>query len=195
MKHPVGREMLADAEYDEEDMHWRQESRLLQHHLCRRRLRAGRRRRRVHGSVLQPGHGLDFLHHQQRRGPDHGAAPGRADGGAHRAAQPRLSPSAIARWFEAIYKDKYEYMGEFDLMSLAFRLDLGLYYLGIVSQPFKYGAKALLSRRFLSPFRARFPSHADLQSPLRANRPPPAPEECAWRTATARNAASFPGSR
>ena len=23
-------------------------------------------------------------------------------------------------WFEAIYKDKYEYMGEFDLMSLAF---------------------------------------------------------------------------
>jgi hypothetical protein len=39
-------------------------------------------------------------------------------------------------------------MGEWDLMSLAFRLDLGLYYLGIVSQPFKLGVKALLSPPF-----------------------------------------------
>ncbi len=47
------------------------------------------------------------------------------------------------RWFEAIYKDKYEYIGEYDLMRLAFRMDLGLYYLGIVSQPFKFGAESL----------------------------------------------------
>ena len=47
-------------------------------------------------------------------------------------------------WFEAVYKDKYEYMGEFDLMSLAFTLDLGFYYLGIASQPYKKGIKALL---------------------------------------------------
>jgi hypothetical protein len=47
------------------------------------------------------------------------------------------------RWFEAIYRDKYEYLGEYDLMRLAFRMDLGLYYLGIVSQPFKYGAQSL----------------------------------------------------
>jgi hypothetical protein len=51
-------------------------------------------------------------------------------------------------WFESVYKDKYEYMGEWDLMSLAFRLDLGLYYLGIVSQPFKLGVKAVLSPPF-----------------------------------------------
>ena len=54
-------------------------------------------------------------------------------------------------WFEAVYKDKYEYMGEWDLMSLAFRLDLGLYYLGIVSQPFKYGERALLIPPFSAP--------------------------------------------
>jgi hypothetical protein len=54
-------------------------------------------------------------------------------------------------WFEAVYKDKYEYMGEWDLMSLAFRLDLGLYYLGIVSQPFKFGPKALLQPPFNVP--------------------------------------------
>ena len=35
-------------------------------------------------------------------------------------------------------------MGEFDLMSLAFTMDLGFYYLGIASQPFKVGIKALL---------------------------------------------------
>jgi glycine/D-amino acid oxidase-like deaminating enzyme len=33
-------------------------------------------------------------------------------------------------WFESVYKDKYEYMGEWDLMSLAFRLGLGLALIG-----------------------------------------------------------------
>jgi hypothetical protein len=55
---------------------------------------------------------------------------------------------SYSSWFESVYKDKYEYMGEWDLMSLAFRLDLGLYYLGIVSQPFKLGVKALLTPPF-----------------------------------------------
>ncbi|HLH52227.1 MAG TPA: NAD(P)/FAD-dependent oxidoreductase [Verrucomicrobiae bacterium] len=50
---------------------------------------------------------------------------------------------SYARWFEALYLNKYEYMGEFDLMRLAFLLDLGLYYLGVASQPFKRGPKAL----------------------------------------------------
>lgn len=46
------------------------------------------------------------------------------------------------RWFEALYKNKYDYMGDFELMNLAFKLDLGTYYLGIVSQPFKIGLAA-----------------------------------------------------
>lgn len=50
---------------------------------------------------------------------------------------------SYARWFEALYLDKYQYMGEYDLMRLAFLLDLGLYYLGVASQPFKRGARAL----------------------------------------------------
>jgi hypothetical protein len=40
-------------------------------------------------------------------------------------------------WFESVFKDKYEYVREWDLMSIAFRLDLGFYYLVIVSQPLK----------------------------------------------------------
>uniref|UniRef100_UPI0040485CB3 NAD(P)/FAD-dependent oxidoreductase n=1 Tax=Rheinheimera sp. TaxID=1869214 RepID=UPI0040485CB3 len=47
------------------------------------------------------------------------------------------------RTFLALYKDKYHYLGDYELMSLAFRLDLGLYYLGVVSQPFKYGSRIL----------------------------------------------------
>lgn len=36
------------------------------------------------------------------------------------------------RWFKAVYKDKYHYQCDLELMDLAFRLDLGLYYLGVV---------------------------------------------------------------
>jgi hypothetical protein len=35
-------------------------------------------------------------------------------------------------------------MGEFDLMSTAFIFDLGLYYFGVASRPFRSGEKALL---------------------------------------------------
>lgn len=55
------------------------------------------------------------------------------------------------RWFQALYRDKYEYMGEFDLMRLAFLLDLGLYYLGVASQPFKRGPRALAEPVFSTP--------------------------------------------
>jgi flavin-dependent dehydrogenase len=58
---------------------------------------------------------------------------------------------SYARWFEALYLDKYEYVGEFDLMRLAFLLDLGLYYLGVASQPFKRGHKALTEPVFSTP--------------------------------------------
>ncbi len=51
-------------------------------------------------------------------------------------------------WFQALYQDKYEYMGDFELMRLAFLMDLGLYYLGVASQPFKRGPKALLEPVF-----------------------------------------------
>ncbi|MDX2111534.1 MAG: NAD(P)/FAD-dependent oxidoreductase [Verrucomicrobiota bacterium] len=51
--------------------------------------------------------------------------------------------TAYKRWFEALYKDKYFYMGDYELMQVAFRLDLGLYYLGVVQNVVKYGSKGL----------------------------------------------------
>jgi flavin-dependent dehydrogenase len=55
------------------------------------------------------------------------------------------------RWFNAIYRDKYHYMAEFDLLKAAFLLDLGLYYMGVASQPFKRGSKALAEPVFSTP--------------------------------------------
>ena len=54
----------------------------------------------------------------------------------------RKFSNSYRRWFRGIYKDKYEYMGEFDLMRLAFVMDIGLYYTGVVSQPYRRGPES-----------------------------------------------------
>lgn len=55
------------------------------------------------------------------------------------------------RWFNALYKDKYHYLGDYDLMELAFRLDLSLYYWGVVEPVFNTGEVALLAPPFSPP--------------------------------------------
>ncbi len=55
------------------------------------------------------------------------------------------------RWFDAVYRDKYAWMGDYELLRIGFRLDLGLYYLGVVSQPVLDGAKALRNPVFSLP--------------------------------------------
>lgn len=150
MKHPVGREMLADAQFDESDMHWR---RNLAYHST---TFAG------DGFVLvgdaaafiDPFYspGMDWIAFTTSAAVELITAQRRGEPMAERIARHNRDFAQSHRsWFEAVYKDKYEYMGEWDLMSLAFRLDLGLYYLGIVSQPFKFGPRALLSPPFSAP--------------------------------------------
>jgi hypothetical protein len=55
------------------------------------------------------------------------------------------------RWFTALYKDKYDYMGEHDLLRLAFLMDLGLYYVGVASQPYRGGVRHLREPVFSTP--------------------------------------------
>jgi flavin-dependent dehydrogenase len=55
------------------------------------------------------------------------------------------------RWFETLYLDKYELMGDADLLGLAFELDLGLYYVGVVTQPYRRGPVALTEPFFSVP--------------------------------------------
>jgi len=60
----------------------------------------------------------------------------------------RVFRDSYNRWFNAIFKDKYFYMGDFELMSLAFKLDLGFYYLAVVSRPFLLGIESLRTPSF-----------------------------------------------
>jgi flavin-dependent dehydrogenase len=143
MKHPVAREILADAQFDEEDVHWRKNLAYysttfagdgfvlvgdaaafmdpfyspgmdwISFTTSRAAALIGAQRRGERMNDLVDRHNRDFAR-------------------SHRC------------WFEAVYKDKYEYMGEFDLMSTALIFDLCLYYLGVASRLFKSGEKALL---------------------------------------------------
>jgi len=47
------------------------------------------------------------------------------------------------RMFEALYEHKYDYLGEFDLMQAAFRLDIAFYYLFVARFIFRGGIPAL----------------------------------------------------
>jgi flavin-dependent dehydrogenase len=56
-----------------------------------------------------------------------------------------------SRWFDALYRDKYHYIGEYDLLGLAFRLDLSLYYWGVVRHAFERGGESFLMPPFADP--------------------------------------------
>jgi hypothetical protein len=46
-------------------------------------------------------------------------------------------PIAYRYWFESLYKDKYYYMGDADLMSAALLLDVSSYYIGLVRAAYR----------------------------------------------------------
>lgn len=147
--HPVGRELLADARWQPGDVHLRRNL------AYRSATFAGR------GFVLV-GDAAAFMDPFYSPGMDwisYSASAAAAlvdDCCRGKPAEPRVRKhnerfaTSYTRWFEAIYRDKYYYLGDHELMTLAFRLDLGLYYLGVVSQPFKYGPSALELPSFAS---------------------------------------------
>jgi flavin-dependent dehydrogenase len=52
------------------------------------------------------------------------------------------------RMFGALYQDKYDYLGDFDLMRVSFRLDIVTYYLYVVRFLYKNGPQAILKPPF-----------------------------------------------
>jgi flavin-dependent dehydrogenase len=143
MEHPAAREMLADAEFDETDVHWR---RNLPYYST---TMAGDGFILVGDAAafIDPFYspGMDWISFTAASAAELVSAQRRGESSLECAERyNRAFTMSNARWFEAIYRDKYEYIGEFDLMRLAFTMDLGFYYLGIASQPFKMGIKALL---------------------------------------------------
>ena len=150
MAHPVGREMLADAEFDESDMHWRKSLAYYSTTFAGDGFVLVGDAAAFMDPFYSPG--MDWISFTTSAAAELITAQRRGEPMAERIAKHNRDFAISHRsWFEAVYKDKYEYMGEWDLMSIAFRLDLGLYYLGVVSQPFKYGPRALLTPPFSVP--------------------------------------------
>ncbi len=151
LEHPVAREILADAQPTPGDVHFRRNL------AYRSSMFAG------DGFVLV-GDAAGFIDPFYSPGMDWiaytaTAAASLVDGSVRgKPKAPRIArhnqhfATSYERWFRAVYQDKYYYIGDQELMTLAFRLDLGLYYLGVVSQPFRRGAEALEVPTFAGPY-------------------------------------------
>jgi flavin-dependent dehydrogenase len=155
MEHPVGREMLVDAVFDESDVHWRKNLAYYSTTFAGDGFVLVGDAAAFMDPFYSPG--MDWISFTATSAAELIAAQRRDEPMRERIERHnRDFARSHRRWFEAIYRDKYEYMGEYDLMSLAFTMDLGFYYLGIASQPFKMGPQALLvppfSDRVSSPF-------------------------------------------
>ncbi|HVV72168.1 MAG TPA: tryptophan 7-halogenase, partial [Verrucomicrobiae bacterium] len=154
-QHPVARELMAEAKWREGDVHWRKNL-----PYCSTTF-AGNGFAMVGdaGAFLDPFYspGMDWISFTvsaacelvlaERRGDDLEVLLEEHN---------RDFGLSYQRWFQALYLDKYEYLGDFQLMRLAFLLDLGLYYLGVASQPFKYGQDALRKPVFSTPISRPF---------------------------------------
>jgi len=154
-RHPVGQMLLADAQCIEGDAHWRKNLSYFSSTY------AGDGFALVGdaGAFMDPFYspGMDWvaftatasvnlIRKQQR---------GEAIGGAIEKHNRDFTRS-YERWFQAVYHEKYYYMGDYDLMRLAFLFDLGLYYGGVASQPFKRGPSALCDPVFSLPVSGPF---------------------------------------
>ena len=142
LSHPVGREMRAEAEHDPEDVHYRANLAYLSD--------------RIQGdgfalvgdaaAFLDPFYspGMDWISFtvyaatrtilRERAGEMRPGEP------AARSERLRLG---YRRLFEAIYKDKYYYMGDFELFAKSFPLDVLGYYIGVVTRPYLEGEHCL----------------------------------------------------
>jgi flavin-dependent dehydrogenase len=150
MQHPVGKEMLEDAEFIEEDQHWRKNLAYYSTTFAGDGFVLVGDAAAFMDPFYSPG--MDWISFtsssaanlitQQRNG--------MATAETYETYNRDFSVSH-QRWFSSLYKDKYEYLGEYDLMSLAFNLDLGLYYWGVVEVPFSMGETALFTPPFSPP--------------------------------------------
>jgi hypothetical protein len=57
-------------------------------------------------------------------------------------------PVMYRSWFETLYKDKYFYMGDAELMSAALLLDVGTYFVGLVIPAYKDPERAFFALPF-----------------------------------------------
>ena len=159
-RHPIGRELLENATWQEGDVHLRRNL----PYYSNTQVGDGFSLVGDASAFIDPFYspGIDWIAYTtyataaliaaERRGETDPAKDA-----AHRPLAERLEKQqrdfnrSHRRWFDAVYRDKYEYFGDYELTQLAFLFDLGLYYLGVASQPYKLGSAALTRPVFSDP--------------------------------------------
>jgi len=141
LRHPAAREILQEAQWQEGDVHWRR------HLPYFSSVQAGDGFALIGdaGGFLDPFYspGMDWLAFTVVRSTDLILAQGRGEPIAALVEQQNVEfVRSYQRWFEALYLDKYDYIGDYELMRLGFLLDLGCY-LGVAAQPYKRGLAGL----------------------------------------------------
>ena len=149
-RHPVAAELLHDAEFVEEDLHWRKNLAYSSTTF------AGDGFALVGdaGAFLDPFYspGMDWIGFTSSAAAELVTAQRKGEDVAAHVARLNVDfTTSYQRWFSALYKDKYDYIGEFDLLDLAFRMDLSLYYWGVVETIYRNGDKAFLEPPFSPP--------------------------------------------
>ena len=149
-QHPIGRELLADAQPIEGDVHWRKN---LPYYST---TFAGDGFVLVGDAAgfLDPFYspGMDWIAYSTSTAARLIAAERRGEALAPLINQHNRDFSvSYHRWFRALYLNKYEYLGDFELLRIAFLLDVALYYLGVASQPFRKGTEAFHKPVFSEP--------------------------------------------
>jgi flavin-dependent dehydrogenase len=143
MKHPVAREILVEARFDEEDVHWRKNLAYYSTTFAGDGFVLVGDAAAFMDPFYSPG--MDWISFTTSRAAALIGTQRRGEAMSGLVEQHNRDFAMCHRcWFEAVYKDKYEYIGEFDLMSIALIFDLCLYYVGVASRPYRYGESALL---------------------------------------------------
>ncbi len=146
-KHPVARELMADAQWTEGDVHWRKNLPYFSTTFAGDGFSIVGDAAGFIDPFYSPG--MDWISFSATRTKTLIVAQQRGECIKDKVElHNRDFARSYTRWFEAIYRDKYEYFGEFDLVKLAFLMDLGFYYLGVAAQPFKRGEQALCEPLF-----------------------------------------------
>ena len=150
-RHPVAAELLADAQPHEGDTHYRKNLAYFSTTFTGDGFSLVGDAAAFMDPFYSPG--LDWIAYTTAIAADLVTAQRRGDADlpARLARANSRLDRGIHRWFQALYRDKYEYFGECDLLRTAFLFDLGLYYWGVASQPFKRGSAALLEPIFATP--------------------------------------------
>jgi flavin-dependent dehydrogenase len=136
LSHPVGREIFAGAKIVEGDVHAFSALPYSNTQVCGDGWAAVGDAAGFIDPLYSPG--LDFCSYTSYYVAEMLAADlAGEDISARRAYYNEQYPVTYRLWFETLYKDKYYYMGDAELMSAALLLDVGSYFVGLVTPVYK----------------------------------------------------------